>query len=38
MVNEVKTLFSGIRTAVLSAKFPKLKKKRSRNARKRKKG
>ena len=38
MVKEVKKLFSGIRTAVLSAKFPKLKKKRSRNARKRKKG
>jgi len=37
MVKEVKKLFSGICTAVLSAKFPKLKKKRSSNARKRKK-
>ena len=38
MIEEVKKMFSDIRTAVLSAKFPKLKKKRSRNARKRKKG
>ena len=38
MVKEVKKLFSGIRTAVLSAKFPKLKKKRSSNARKTNKG
>ena len=37
MVNEIKKMFSDIRTAVLSAKFPKLKKKRSRDARKRKK-
>ena len=37
MIEEVKKMFSDIRAAVLSAKFPKLKKKRSSNARKRKK-
>ena len=32
MVKEVQKMFSGIRKAILSAEFPKLKKKRSRNA------
>jgi len=32
MVKEVQKMFSGMRKAVLSAEFPKLKKKRSSNA------